>query len=129
SMSVSLRKRIVALAAEAGCLIVADETTAELSIDWQELLPPLASFGPVITVGSLAKTVWGGLRIGWIRAERETIQRLVRARPAGDLGTPVLDQLLAAHMLADFDSVLSQRREQLRAGRDHLVAALRERFP
>lgn len=129
SMSVSLRKRIVALAAEAGCLIVADETTAELSIDGQELLPPLASFGPVITVGSLAKTVWGGLRIGWIRAERETIQRLVRARPAGDLGTPVLDQLLAAHMLADFDSVLSQRREQLRAGRDHLVAALRERFP
>lgn len=129
SMGLELRERVVALAEESGCVIIADETTAELSIDGTDPLPPIASFGPVITVGSLAKTVWGGLRVGWIRAECDTIQRLVRARPAGDLGTPVLDQLVAAHMLSDFESVLAQRRDQLRAGRDHLVAALRERFP
>lgn len=129
TMDRELRTRVVALAKDVGCIIVADETTAELSIDGADPLPPLSSFGPVITVGSLAKTVWGGLRIGWIRAERDTIQRLVRARPAGDLGTPLLDQLVAAHMLADFDSVLAQRREQLHAGRGYLVAALRERFP
>ncbi|HEU4849523.1 MAG TPA: PLP-dependent aminotransferase family protein [Terrimesophilobacter sp.] len=133
TMDAELRERVVALAEAAGCALVADETTAELDIDGPapgaERPLPIAAFGPAVTVGSLAKTVWGGLRIGWIRAERDTIQRLVRARPAGDLGTPILDQLVAAHILADFDAVLAQRRDQLRAGRDHLVATLRERFP
>lgn len=129
SMDLVLRERIVELAANAGSVIVADETTAELAIDAADSAPPLAALGQVITVGSLAKTVWGGIRIGWIRAERDVIQRLVRSRPAGDLGSPLLDQLLALHMLTEFDSVLAQRREQLRAGRDHLVARLRERFP
>lgn len=132
TMDAALRERVVALADAAGCALVADETTAELDIDGlvpgEERPLPIAAFGSAITVGSLAKTVWGGLRIGWIRAERDTIQRLVRARPAGDLGTPILDQLVAAHILADFDTVLAQRRDQLRAGRDHLVARLRERF-
>lgn len=129
SMGLALRQSTVDHAEEAGCVLVVDETTVELAIDSLDPMPPLASLGNVITVGSLAKTVWGGLRIGWIRAERDTIQRLARVRPAGDLGTPVLDQLLAAHILADFDSVLAQRREQLRAGRDHLVSSLREHFP
>jgi DNA-binding transcriptional MocR family regulator len=129
SMDVELRRATLEGAAAVGCVVIADETTAELAIDEREALPPLASLGPAITVGSLAKTVWGGLRIGWIRAERHTIQRLIRARPAGDLGTPVLDQLLATRVLADYESMLAQRREHLRAGRDHLVAALRERLP
>lgn len=129
SMEVDLRRSTLEGAASAGCVIVADETTAELAIDEHEPLPPFAALGPAITVGSLAKTVWGGLRIGWIRAERDTIQRLVRARPAGDLGTPVLDQLFATRVLADYKSMLAQRREHLRTGRDHLVAALRERLP
>jgi DNA-binding transcriptional MocR family regulator len=133
TMDAALRERVVTLAEAAGCVVVADETTAQLEIDTPahatERPAPLAAYGPAITVGSLAKTVWGGLRIGWIRAERGIIQRLVRARPAGDLGTPILDQLVAAHILADFETVLAQRREQLRAGRDHLVAALRDRLP
>jgi DNA-binding transcriptional MocR family regulator len=134
TMDAELRERVVRLAEAAGSVVVADETTAELAIDEaspgsERALPPLAAFGPAVTVGSLAKTVWGGLRIGWIRAERDTIQRLVRARPAGDLGTPILDQLVAAHILNDFDTVLAQRCAQLRIGRDRLVASLRERFP
>ncbi len=129
TMDAGLRRRVLTLAEAAGCVVVADETTAELALDGGEPLPPLAASGPAITVGSLAKTVWGGLRIGWIRAERDTIQRLARSRPAGDLGTPILEQLVAAHVLADFDTVLAQRREQLRAGRDRLVSMLRERFP
>ena len=129
TMDADLRRHVLAMAEAAGCIVVADETTAELAIDDLPVLPPLAAFGPAITVGSLAKTVWGGLRIGWIRAERETIQRLARSRPAGDLGTPILEQLVAARILAGFDAVLAQRREQLRAGRDRLVASLRARFP
>jgi len=82
-----------------------------------------------VLIGSVGKTVWGGVRVGWIRADRGIIHKLGRARSAGDLGTPVLEQLLVKNLLDDFDAVLETRREQLRAGRDHLVAALRENFP
>lgn len=131
SMSVDLRLRLLELAEEQGTTIVADETMAELAIDEPtgERMLPLAAYGPAILIGSVGKTVWGGVRVGWIRAERQVIHKLARARMAGDLGTPVLEQLLVANLLGDFDSILAARRTQLREGRDHLVAALRRAFP
>jgi len=73
--------------------------------------------------------VWGGVRVGWIRADRSVIQRLIRARSSGDLGTPTLEQLVVANLFADYDAVLESRREYLRAGRDRLAALLAERIP
>ncbi len=99
-------------------------------IDRAESFAPFGAGAPgVVLIGSVGKTVWGGVRIGWIRADRGVIHKLVRARSAGDLGTPVLEQLLVKNLLDDFDAILQTRREQLRAGRDHLVGALRQAFP
>jgi DNA-binding transcriptional MocR family regulator len=133
SMSDALRERVVGLAAASGTTLIVDETMSELAIDDVPSHPPFAVHGtpgslPVI-VGSVGKSLWGGLRVGWIRAERPIIQRLVRNRNAGDLGTPVLDQLLVANLLEDFDDILAVRREQLRTGRDFLVDLLAERMP
>ncbi len=129
TMPVALREKMLALAAAQGTTIIADETMAELSIDRGATPLPLAAYGPAIMIGSVGKTVWGGVRIGWIRAERQVIQRLVRARGAGDLGTPILEQLVVKNLLPDFDAILAVRREQLRTGRDYLEGALAEAFP
>jgi DNA-binding transcriptional MocR family regulator len=130
TMPEELRERTLALAARQGTTLIADETMAELSIDREENHPPFGGGAPgAVLIGSVGKTVWGGVRIGWIRAERGLIHRLVRARSAGDLGTPILEQLLVKNLLDDMDAVLEVRREQLRVGRDHLVGALRETFP
>jgi DNA-binding transcriptional MocR family regulator len=133
SMSAGLRERTLAIAARHGTTLIADETMAELDIDRPESLLPFAAYGEgsaqAILVGSVGKTVWGGVRIGWIRADRSVIQRLIRARSSGDLGTPALEQLLVAELLRDFDAVLHARRSQLRSGRDHLTALLRDRLP
>lgn len=129
SMPIALREKLLALAERQGTVIVADETMAEMTID-RALTPlPLAAYGPAVLIGSVGKSVWGGVRVGWIRAERQVIQRLVRSRAAGDLGTPILEQLLVKNMLEQYDDVLEVRREQLRAGRDHLVSRLGEAFP
>jgi DNA-binding transcriptional MocR family regulator len=82
-----------------------------------------------VSIGSVAKTVWGGIRIGWIRAERPLIRKLVAARSAGDLGTPILEQLIVTRLLADMPSILERRNAELRAGRDHLERLLADRFP
>ncbi|NOJ61079.1 MULTISPECIES: PLP-dependent aminotransferase family protein [unclassified Arthrobacter] len=123
------RRRVLAAAERQGTVVIADETMAELAIDSLDLPLPLAAYGPAVLIGSLGKTIWGGLRIGWIRAETPLIDQLVRARAASDLGTPILEQLIAAELLGSYDQILAERRNQLRAGRDHLVAALRDRIP
>jgi DNA-binding transcriptional MocR family regulator len=129
SMSAELRERMLALAARQGTTIVGDETMAELSIDRVDTPLPLAAYGPAVLIGSIGKTMWGGLRVGWIRGERQLIQRLTRARSAGDLGTPALEQLVVARLFEQYDAILETRREQLRAGRDHLTRRLAEAFP
>ncbi|WP_026551682.1 PLP-dependent aminotransferase family protein [Arthrobacter sp. H20] len=123
------RIRVLAAAQRQGTVVIADETMAELAIDRVELPLPLAAYGPAILIGSLGKTVWGGLRIGWVRAEATEIGQLVRARVATDLGTPILEQLIATDLLDSYDQILAQRREQLRVGRDHLVSALCQAIP
>jgi len=129
SMPIEQRERTAALASAHGTTLVVDETMAELGLDGHPTPVPFAVHGNAILVGSVGKTVWGGLRVGWIRADRTIIQRLVRARYSGDLGTPVLEQLLVTELLRDFDSILDTRRDYLRAGRTRLVTALRESLP
>ncbi|MWB98597.1 PLP-dependent aminotransferase family protein [Agromyces seonyuensis] len=124
------RARLTAAAARQGTVLIADETTAELNIDRPGGVPaPLAASGPAVLVGSVGKTVWGGVRVGWIRADVPLIRRLAQARPPGDLGTPILEQLMVARLLERYDEVLELRRAQLRASRDRLEAALAAAFP
>ena len=70
----------------------------------------------MVTIGSLGKTVWGGLRVGWIRAEVDTIRRLVAARTAYDLGTPEFEQAVAEHLFPQMPDILAQRSGLLRGG-------------
>ena len=113
--------------------LILDETTADLAIDGAAIHESGfdAPFRDVdaVRIGSLGKTVWGGIRIGWIRADVELIRRLVAERPRRDLGTPDFEQAVAARLLARFPEIVSQRSLLLREGRDALVAALRERLP
>ncbi|MGW4929509.1 MocR-like transcription factor YczR [Agromyces sp. NPDC004153] len=120
TMSRVSRARVLDAAARQGTVVVADETTAELSIDRPGHFPPMAADGPAVLIGSVGKTVWGGLRVGWIRAERPLIRRLLAVRSPGDLGTPILEQLIVTRLMPRMDEILGMRREQLRAGRDRL---------
>ena len=129
SMSAEQKERVLGLAARHGTTIIADETMAELGLDDVPAALPFAAHGPAVLVGSVGKTVWGGVRIGWIRADRTVIQRLVRARFSGDLGTPLLEQLVVANLLADFDRILDSRRAYLREGRARLERLLHEKLP
>ena len=128
SMPVELKQRVIAMAARHGTTLIADETMAELGLDAAPALP-FAAHGSAILVGSVGKTVWGGVRVGWIRADRTVIQRMIRARAAGDLGTPLLEQLIVLNLLRDFDAILDARRTYLREGRARLERLLHERLP
>lgn len=120
-------------AARADTLLIIDETTGELAIDrhasGDDIVPPMFPDAEVVRVGSLGKTAWGGLRVGWIRADPDLILRLISARPPRDLGTPEFEQAVAARVLGRMPEVLAQRAQVLRDGRDALVAGLAESLP
>ena len=129
SMSIADREYLAAAADREGTVLVVDETTALLDIS-RGPLPPMASCSPnIITLGSLGKIAWGGLRIGWIRSSREMQARLLRNRPAADLGTPLMEQLAALALMNDLPSMAASRSLDLRRGRDTLVQLLREHLP
>lgn len=129
SMSAELRSRLTTAAATVGTTVIADETTAELAIDDDHAELPLAAYGPAILIGSVGKTMWGGLRVGWIRADTGTVARILQARPASDLGTPILEQLICSVLLRDFTPVLDGMRSRLRTSRDLTLSELARRFP
>lgn len=130
------RREMVESARAAGTVLVADESMTDLTLDDDVSLPrPMAAFDPggssVITVGSVSKAVWAGLRIGWVRAAPEMIRSLVAARVYADLGSPVLEQLAVARLMKSdgWECAVAGRRQEARANRDALVAELRRRLP
>ncbi|MDO9398756.1 MAG: PLP-dependent aminotransferase family protein [Herbiconiux sp.] len=135
SMPAELRAEVMRHAARQGSLVVIDETTAELDIDRPESFLPFPAYADpgtassVALIGSVGKTVWAGLRVGWVRAEPAIIQKLAGNRFSGDLGTPVLEQLIVAELLRDFEPVLARRSHQLAEGRDELLRLLGQSFP
>ncbi|MEW2329319.1 PLP-dependent aminotransferase family protein [Micromonospora chersina] len=131
-MATDLRERLVGAAHAAGTDLVVDESFVDLPLDGTPLPPPVATFdrhSRVISIGGMSKPYWGGLRIGWVRASAPQVQRLAAARVGVDMASPVLDQLVAVHLLAQGPSIVSARRIQLAAQRDALVKAMADRLP
>ncbi len=126
------RELIVAVARRSGTLLLIDETHVELDLAGRRMPPPTAALerdGHVVTVGSLSKVVWGGLRIGWIRSAPRMIADLVGERSGVDLGGPVLDHLIGAEVLERLPGILDARRLSLAAARDLVLDALGRHLP
>ncbi|TDC37005.1 PLP-dependent aminotransferase family protein [Micromonospora sp. 15K316] len=131
-MAGDLRERVVAAAHAAGTDLVVDESFVSLPLDGTPVPPPVATFdrhSRVISIGGMSKPYWGGLRIGWVRASAPQVQRLAAARVGVDMASPVLDQLVAVHLLAEASGIVADRRAQLTVQRDALLGALAERLP
>jgi DNA-binding transcriptional MocR family regulator len=132
SLSAPARDRVRALARRTRTLVVGDEALTDLVLDGPSP-EPLAGDGRsgdlVVSVGSASKSFWGGLRVGWVRADADLVARLAAERGHVDLGTPVLEQLVTARLLADGDDALDERRAYLRERRDVLGGLLAERLP
>lgn len=128
------RLRLLAATRRTGTWLVVDETIADIALD-VPAPAPTASLAPrggadhVVTIGSLSKTHWGGLRVGWIRATAKMITELTTVRVAADMCGSVLDQLVALPLLEGLERSLPARLEQIRGQRAALVASLERHTP
>ncbi|AYG79576.1 2-aminoadipate transaminase [Streptomyces hundungensis] len=133
-MSTEQRSRLLRAVRATGTWLLIDETMAEMSLEGPTPAPfvSLAHQGEseqIVTVGSLSKTHWGGLRIGWVRAGSRLVHELAALRIHVDLAPSLIDQVLAKTLLPDMDDVLSRRLPLLRERRDALADSLSRRLP
>lgn len=129
------RRRIAEFAATAPeTLFVDDLTLAELNLTGEPAPPPLAAIAPrlsnVVTIGSMSKSYWGGLRVGWVRAGSDMIGKLAAAKAAADLGSPGLPQAVTAALLTTRHAeIIAWQNARLRNNLAVLEAELRAELP
>jgi hypothetical protein len=122
------RDAVFGVARQTSTTVVVDETF--LGLGFVPDATASAAIDPaVITIGSLSKSVWGGLRIGWIRAPAELVQRLAALRTSIDISSPVLDQLVAVELMGQLDTIFATRVEELTRKRNSLQRQLADSLP
>jgi DNA-binding transcriptional MocR family regulator len=126
------RRAVAELARRHDITVVGDETLTDLDLSGAGVPLPFALDGAdprLVTVGSASKSFWGGLRVGWVRADAQLVRRAAQVRQALDIATPILEQLAVVELLGGHAQIVPARVAGLRTHRDSLVAEVRERFP
>ena len=130
-LSATRRRVVASLAKEFAFPVIEDNAFADLTLMGSAPLP-LASFAPgeaVLTLGSMNKLFWQGLRVGWIRAPEALITRLGRLKVIADLGTGSLTQVVALQLLKQVEEVKARRQQQLQIHLALMTTLLREHLP
>jgi DNA-binding transcriptional MocR family regulator len=120
------RRRLARLVEDSQLMLIDDQCLASLGLGRDDPPPAIASFAPeasILTVDSLSKLGWGGLRVGWIRAPESVIARFGRLKAVVDLGGSLPSQLIATHVLEHYATLRAERRRLL-AQRFELMSSL-----
>jgi 2-aminoadipate transaminase len=144
TMSLPRREKVVELAGRYGVPIVEDDPYGQLRYEGEHL-PPIVHLdaehrggngggpldGAVIYLGTLSKTMAPGLRIGWVVAPVEVIQRLVQVKQGADLHTSTFGQMVAYEAARGgfVDRHVRKLRTVYGERRQVMLAALAEHFP
>lgn len=125
------RRRLARMCDELEVPLVEDNTLADLALG-AEPPPPVAAFSgtsPILTIGSLSKLFWGGLRIGWIRAAEPIIARLAPLKTMADLGSSVPSQAVALKLFRDAERIRAMRRREIAERLERLLRELERQLP
>ena len=133
TMSLEKRQRLYRIAQRHGVLILEDNPYGELTFDGIKT-PTVKSLDTediVLYSGSFSKILAPGLRLGFMCAPREIVQKMVVAKQISDVHTPMLTQLLAAEYMAnyDLDALIVRMRESYSHKSSTMLDAIGHFFP
>lgn len=125
------RKRIIELAREHGVPIVEDDAYFDLRYAGERLptLYEMAGDGSVMYLGTFSKIMAAGVRLGWVVANTDVIQRLTGMKLEG--GTSPFAGYVAAEFCANgtLQEHISELTALYRRRRDVMLAALERAMP
>jgi 2-aminoadipate transaminase len=113
--------------------ILEDAAYSEISFDGKPP-KPLAAFdqrGQVIYVGTFSKIFCPGLRVAWLCAKKEIMDKYLVLKNAADLSSSTLAQLQMADYMVhnDIDGHIRMISDLYRRRRDAMVQAMKDHFP
>ena len=125
------RRRLARLAEQHQVVVVDDTALAGTLLEGSQpaSLAALSRTDRILTVGSMSKLFWCGLRLGWIRGSAQVVARLAQMKGVTDLGTSLVSQQIAVPLLERLDEAQAIRRRELAAGLESLTGLLREHVP
>lgn len=133
SSSAGARRELASAVNRGGLVTVEDRCSADLTLTGPPVAPGMAGMiDPhlLVTIGTLSKLFWGGLRVGWVRATPGRITALAEVLTSVHLGCSVVDQLMAVEMLRRTEDARVERRamlgDALRSTEFELATALPE---
>ncbi len=141
NMPLSARQALLTIAQEHQVLIFEDNPYGLFAYDG-EPPPTLKSLDPnqvVVYLGSFAKTIFPGLRLGYLVADQQVsgknqylAEALACVKSLTTVNTTPLAQAIAASVLEEHHGslrgLIEPRRAHYQANRDHLLAALERAF-
>src|SRR5262249_7894078 len=110
-LSVQDRRGLANLIQQHQVPLVEDDSLSGLAIVG-EPPPPVAASAPdasILSVGSLSKLFWAGVRVGWIRAPEPIVAPLARLKAVADLGGSLPAQVIASRLLASYEDIRRDR--------------------
>ncbi len=144
TLSLGRRLELIALADRYGIPIVEDDPYGQLRYEGEHIKPLVVLdaeglhcetsghySGNVVYLSTFSKTLSPGLRLGWVVAPEEVLNRIVQAKQGTDLHTSTLDQMVAYEVARGgfIDRHVRRIREVYRRRRDVMLAALERAFP
>jgi len=113
-------------------ILVEDDPYGELRFMGEDL-PSMRKYleDNVILLGSFSKIVSPGLRLGWICAKKDVMERIIVAKQASDLHSSSLSQRIVFRYLIDhdIDEHILKIREAYKRQRDLMVSMIEKSFP
>jgi 2-aminoadipate transaminase len=143
TLSLGRRQRLIDLADQYGVPIIEDDPYGQLRYEGEHLPSVVlldhrfrdntnAAFsGNVIYLSTFSKILAPGIRLAWVIAPREVIQKLVQAKQGADLHTATFNQIVAHEVSRGgfLDEHIRLIRDTYRERRDVMLAAMDRFFP
>jgi 2-aminoadipate transaminase len=132
SYSDEKRKQVAELLKKRETIFIEDDPYGEIRFTGDNL-PPIKKYLPeqTILLGSFSKIIAPGLRMGWMVAKKEFMEKLIIAKQAADLHSNFLSQRILYHLLCDIDldNHLNKIRTLYKKQKDYMVEMIRAYFP
>jgi 2-aminoadipate transaminase len=130
--SLQKREKLADIIKSHDLVLVEDNPYGELRFMGEDL-PSMKSYIPdgTVVLGSFSKVVAPGLRLGWICAGKDVMEKIVVAKQSSDLHSNYLSQRVVHQYLIDHDldkHILNIRKVYKRQ-RDLMVSMIEKHFP
>jgi GntR family transcriptional regulator / MocR family aminotransferase len=126
------RIALIDWATRSGAFVIEDDYDAEFRFDRQPV-GALQGLDParVVHLGTASKTLAPGVRLGWMSVPAELVDDVLREKGDADSGSPAVDQLALARLLADgdYERHVARMRHVYRARRDEVRRSLAAALP